>query len=533
MLKPLIKKQLLELNTFYFINRRTGKRRSVIGIVAMAGLFLFVFASLAFTFVGFSLLMTELLKDEDSAWVYYSVLGLTSVIVGVFGSVFNTFAGMYKSKDNELLLSMPLKTSDILLSRLAGVLLMSLLYTSIVWVPSIIVPVAIEVQTFKQIIIPLFLTPVIGIMVSVFACVLGWLVAVISSKLKSKSYLITVISLLLFFTYYFLCLKLNTVLTDLVVNAGKIGDKIKFFTYPLYLLGKASCSDLLSLFLFIVFCSVVSYACWRILNTNFFKIVSQNKGEEKKEYVEKRVRKQSVSSALLRREFKGFINNPTYCLNSGLGVPLMIIASVVLLLKRSMFSDMISQLPQELEIVKQMMPLFVTSACVVITSMDGITAPSVSLEGKNVWVLQTLPVNTWEVLHAKERLHVYINSVGLILTLVMGFVFDIPFNELALSMVIVWLCIWLMADLGLFFNLLNPIMNWTNVVVPVKQSMSVLFVILSGLAIGTVILAGYYLLRNTLSVEAYQVVCIMVVLLLYKTVNRWLRTTGCRIFTSL
>lgn len=41
-----------------------------------------------------------------------------------------------------------------------------------------------------------------------------------------------------------------------------------------------------------------------------------------------------------------------------------------------------------------------------ISSMNDITAPSVSLEGKNIWIVQSLPVTAWQVLRAKLNLHI-------------------------------------------------------------------------------------------------------------------------------
>ena len=37
--------------------------------------------------------------------------------------------------------------------------------------------------------------------------------------------------------------------------------------------------------------------------------------------------------------------------------------------------------------------------------MGIVTAPSVSLEGRSLWIVQSLPVEPWQVLRAKLRLH--------------------------------------------------------------------------------------------------------------------------------
>ena len=45
--------------------------------------------------------------------------------------------------------------------------------------------------------------------------------------------------------------------------------------------------------------------------------------------------------------------------------------------------------------------LLVTIMLCGIISMDIMTAPSISLEGKSLWIVQSLPVTSWQVLRAK------------------------------------------------------------------------------------------------------------------------------------
>ena len=40
-----------------------------------------------------------------------------------------------------------------------------------------------------------------------------------------------------------------------------------------------------------------------------------------------------------------------------------------------------------------------------VMSMNDITAPSISEGKKNIWIAKTLPVDTWQILRAKLKLH--------------------------------------------------------------------------------------------------------------------------------
>ncbi len=72
-------------------------------------------------------------------WLYFLIMGMIAIALGTFGSVFNTYSGLYLSKDNDLLLSMPIPIRSILTIRLASVYLMGLMYSAIVMLPAVMV----------------------------------------------------------------------------------------------------------------------------------------------------------------------------------------------------------------------------------------------------------------------------------------------------------------------------------------------------------------------------------------------------------
>lgn len=124
MLKVLLKKQLLEINRSIFFNQKTGDRRSKGAIAVFIGLFavLLLFLMGMFGFAAYAL--ATIFIPQRLSWFYFSTVGGLSILFGVFGSVFNTYATLFLAKDNDLLLSMPIPVKYILISRLLGVYLM-------------------------------------------------------------------------------------------------------------------------------------------------------------------------------------------------------------------------------------------------------------------------------------------------------------------------------------------------------------------------------------------------------------------------
>ena len=138
MLKTLIKKQYQECFRSYFVNPKTGKRRTKGGIIGMFVFFTAVMLFLAGMFFGLAFLLGDGLIGAGMQWLYFVLMGILSVLMGAFGSVFNTYAALYLSKDNEMLLAMPIPPSQILLTRMSLVYGMSLMYSGIVWIPALI-----------------------------------------------------------------------------------------------------------------------------------------------------------------------------------------------------------------------------------------------------------------------------------------------------------------------------------------------------------------------------------------------------------
>ena len=169
-----------------------------------------------------------------------------------------------------------------------------------------------------------------------------------------------------------------------------------------------------------------------------------------------------------------------------------------------------------------------------IVSMNDITAPSVSLEGKNIWIVQSFPIPSRKVLAAKLKLHVLLTVIPAIPLIIAVEWLIKPEPQFAILIPIaVVLFIVLMASFGLFLNLKMPNLNWTNEIVPIKQSMSVMISLFGGWVI-TVALAGLYaLLASFLSPFVYLLLACVLLLALCAVLIRWILTRGAERFASL
>lgn len=123
-------------------------------------------------------------------------------------------------------------------ARLLGVYLMGLMYSAIVIIPAVIVYWITVSVSPAEIFGGVLLTFLLSVFVFVLSCLLGWIVAKISLKLKHKSFVTVLASLLGIGAYYFFYFKAQTLLGEVLENALVYGQKIKAAAYPLYLFGR-------------------------------------------------------------------------------------------------------------------------------------------------------------------------------------------------------------------------------------------------------------------------------------------------------
>ena len=195
MTKILLRKQLAEIFRTYLYDAKKNKARSKGKVITYFVLFALLMVGLLggmFTFVAIMLRSTI---AAGYGWFYYLIFALAAVCIGAFGSVFNTFSGLYLSRDNDLLLSMPIPVRTIMASRLLGVYLMGLMYSGVVILPAVIVYWVTVSARPAALVGGVLLVALLSLFVLTLSCALGWVVAKISLKLKNKSFITVFVSL--------------------------------------------------------------------------------------------------------------------------------------------------------------------------------------------------------------------------------------------------------------------------------------------------------------------------------------------------
>ena len=132
-------------------------------------------------------------------------------------------------------------------------------------------------------------------------------------------------------------------------------------------------------------------------------------------------------------------------------------------------------------------------------SMIMISAPSISLEDKHLWIVQSLPVRPCQALFAKVCAHVIIATPSsVICSVIMSVMFKV--SVIGSIGIVLALCAMnvFFAYFGLLLGLLFPKFDWQNENVAVKQGFAIFGAMFGGM-IWTFIMAGVVIALSLIS----------------------------------
>ena len=385
--------------------------------------------------------------------------------------------------------------------------------------------------TARVVVCSIFGIVIVTLLIFILSCALGFVVAKISSRLKNRSFITVILSLVFFGAYYFVYFKANTLITKMVNNSVAVGEKIKGSAYILYFIGKIGDGDFVSLFVCFAVTLLLFVLTWVLLSRSFVKIVTTTNATKKAVYKAQKAKLKSVGGAMFSKEFARFTSSPTYMLNCGLGTLFILIAGVALLIKRGDVIDVVNEM---FGANSGLVVVVLAVVLCVMASMNDITAPSVSLEGKNIWIAQSLPIKPSQALMAKFNVHVILTAIPMIFTIIcveavfkMSPVLRLEIALLPLAFVV------FSAAFGLVINLKSPNLKWTSETIAVKQSVGVMVAMFGGWILCVLMGAAYYFGEKVMSTEVYLAVVTTIIIAASAAMLSWINKKGAKIYANL
>ncbi|MCR4935740.1 MAG: hypothetical protein K5990_04560 [Oscillospiraceae bacterium] len=532
MLKVLLKKQLSEVFRNYFYNPKTNRMRSK---WAVAGWFVFfavvMVGVLGGMFTALSLTLCPALAAAELGWLYFLLLGGVAVVLGAFGSVFNTYSGLYLAKDNDLLLSMPIPLRTILAARLTNVYLLGTLYAATAMIPALAVYWLTAGPTAANVVGGLLLFLLVSLIVLLLSCLLGWVVAQVSVRLKNRSGLTVLLALVFIGLYYFVYFKAADLIRDMLQNAAVYGAQIRGAARGLYLFGRVGEGDFAAAAPVCAVLAALAALVWLLLRRSFLRLATSHERVGDRRGAEKTAQQRSPFAALLGKELRRFTASPNYMLNCGLSVLLLPLGGVALLLYGR-------ELGALLETVFSAFPdagavLFCAAICL-LASMNDMAAPSVSLEGKSLWIPQSLPLEPKTVLRAKAAAQLLLSGpTALLCGLCAAAVLpgSLGVRLLLCLTVALYTVFYALACAAVGVRL--PLLTWSSELIPIKQSGAVTLALLGSWLLCAVLGGVYMLLGYQIGAAAYLLIWSALFAGASALLLRWLDTKGAATLAAL
>ena len=138
------------------------------------------------------------------------------------------------------------------------------------------------------------------------------------------------------------------------------------------------------------------------------------------------------------------------------------------------------------------------------TGMCCTTSASISLEGKQLWLIKSLPVDGWQVLLSKLMVNwTLVLPASVIFSVVLCALLSFPAQGTLLALLLPLLLSLLFPILGLMINLKLHSFDWTNETAVVKQSASVSIAVFMGMLAPIGLAVAFFLLREYMLTVAW------------------------------
>ena len=533
----LLKKQLAEFFCKPAGKNKKGKFVSKMPLLGYVFIYLLVFVSLSAFFYAISAELCAPLVNSGMDWIYLSYMFLTSIIVCMFGTVFNCYSTLYRARDNDLLLSMPIKPMTILAVRLTVEFLLSLFFALMVMGPAIFNWAMCVTLDGVQIVTAVVMTLATALIGVVLGTLLAFFVAVITSHIKTNhtTLLIVILSISAMVLYYYGIYKAEGMLAEVISNSIVLGEKLEGSTNFLYFIGTGMAGNIRNFVIVLAAVLVLFTLLCVILAKSFYRLATANKGGTKIEYKEKKARQENVELALVRKEIGKFTSSANYILNGAMTGIILVIGAIILAIKKDAVQAGVLQIVSELPEGMYMKDVCAIVICMALTMLMGttnITPCSVSLERDNLWILKSSPISAWQVLKGKLATGLLISGPCALIGMAGAcYALEPGIKNVFLLFVFLILYTLFINQVGLMFGLMFPKLNWTNETAAIKQSVSVLLTMGSGVLI-TVVL---FLIFATGAVPANIMLLgvIAILALLDIGVYFWLKKKGTAKFEKL
>ena len=526
MMKALLKLRLRAMFVGFLQQSRQKKKKSK----GMAVLFAVLYLYVAVVVVGMMCLMFGQLAQPYHTmgldWLYFAMAGLMGLGFAVFGGVFTTQNQLYDAKDNDLLLSMPVTPAMILMSRMIPLLGLNLLFVGLVMVPASVMYAILVQFSLLNFLVQIFTVIAVCLLSQAICCLLGWGLHLLLSKMN-KSFASVLYMVVFLGVYFAVYSQAGGIMNAMAVEGAAIASALQAWVWPIYALGMGCSGEILYFVAFAASCAAVFGAVNFLLSGTFLKSATSRRSAGKRRLNLEQVKAATPTGAIIFKEWRHFLGSPVYLTNMGIGILLtaaLAVAGVILRGKLLAMLDEFAAMGMDLSGYIQ---LIICAVLAFLSCMNFVSAPSVSLEGKNIWILKAMPVSSKQIIQAKLKFHCMLTTpVAVAAGLVLAVAYGCGIVDILLCAVIPGLLSILCGLVGMTFGLKWARLEWLSEAYPCKQGAAVAITMFVMMGVPVVLGLAYFLFAGFgLTPTVFLALCAVLVCAvcfgLYRLVMGW------------
>ena len=410
-----------DMSLFKIKNNNQSKRSRVI-------LPIFLFIMVFFSIWSYANMIIEPLTKIHLEYVLLSLFVLFTFILTLVEGIYKSSNLLFNCKDDNLLLSLPIKRRTVLFIRVFKFYVFELIYNTMFMAPAMIAYIRYV-------------------------------------KVTPSYYPVSIIMLLL--------LPIIPLITRLYYPAGAYVKMITNF-------------DILDLLLFIIINISLFVLSIYLLGNTYFKVNSRAKTVKTNHNHHNiyKIKTNKVIPSLIKKEFTKFISSPVFVTNAGFGLVLFVLGCIILPIKFESLTNAIVTIEPSvsIETIKSYIPVILFGLICTSSLLSSITSSMISLEYKSFNILKSLPVKPYTIILSKVYTAVIIMLPFIIIGDIITFInFKFTFIQIVL-IIISSIIIPLVAEtLGIIINIKYPKMDAENDTQVVKQSMSSMVAVMLGM----------------------------------------------------
>lgn len=375
------------------------------------------------SFIGLAFIYLMIMGYCVANCIGYGILGIANTIptlcalslsaIAFLFTFFKTNGYLFNFKEYDMLMALPFASSTV-----AGCKFLYMYVKTLPWYLTISISMMIGYGIYVKpsiIVYPLWLvlSLLVPIIPMLFASFCGFLIARISTGFKKNNIIQTILT----FIFVIFCFSLRFIIesifrnnqvedvleqtSEMTENAARIYMPAGWFSNAVTKLGL---SDIFLLVGVTVFAFAIVF---KIVGRSYRNINSALKSHAaSKKYKMTVQKRRSVINAIAYKEFKRLTGSTTYMVNSTVGELLALILGVVTLIIgfEKIVRIVIQDAPIDTAILQPAIPFI----AYFLVGMMTTTACSPSLEGKNYWILQSLPIKKETIYKGKMLFNMYL-----------------------------------------------------------------------------------------------------------------------------